>query len=54
LSSIAGYAGYKRKYPASENNGAYPKTLLQVFIRQGSGQIHDYAAGNRKETDLFL
>jgi hypothetical protein len=41
-------------YPPIENNGMYPQALLQVFIRQGSGQIQDYASGNRKMSELEL
>jgi len=33
----------RESYPPAENNGMFPQALLQVFIRQGSGQIHDYA-----------
>jgi hypothetical protein len=32
----------------------FPQALLQVFIRQGSGQIHDLALGNRKISELQL
>jgi len=41
-------------YPPIENNGMFPQALLQVFIRQGSGQIHDYGIGNRKMSELEL
>jgi hypothetical protein len=44
----------RAKYPPVENNGMYPQSLLQVFIRQGSGQIHDYATGSRKMSELEL
>jgi hypothetical protein len=44
----------REKYPVVEGDGAYPQSLLQVFIRQGSGQLHDYATGSRKESELQL
>jgi hypothetical protein len=44
----------RSKYPPIENNGMFPQALLQVFIRQGSGQIHDFALGNRKISELEL
>jgi hypothetical protein len=44
----------RAKYPPVENNGMYPQSLLQVFIRQGSGQIHDFATGSRKMSELEL
>jgi hypothetical protein len=44
----------REKYPPAENNGMYPQALLQVLIRQGSGQLHDYATGSRKESELQL
>jgi hypothetical protein len=39
-------------YPPIENIGMFPQALLQVFIRRGSGQVHDYALGNRKISEL--
>jgi len=44
----------REKYPPIESNGMFPQSLLQVFIRQGSGQIHDFALGNRKISELEL
>jgi len=41
-------------YPPVEKNGMYPQALLQVFICQGSGQIHDSALGSRKMSELEL
>jgi hypothetical protein len=38
-------------YPPIEGDGMYPQALLQVFIRQGSGQISKYAIGNRKQSE---
>jgi hypothetical protein len=47
-------AEIRELYPPIENIGMFPQALLQVFIRQGSGQIHDYALGNRKISELEL
>ena len=44
----------RKKYPPMENNGMFPQALLQVFIRQGSGHIHDYGLENRKMSELEL
>jgi len=44
----------REKYPPIENTGMFPQALLQVFIRQGSGQIDDFALGNRKISELEL
>ena len=44
----------REDYPPIENNGMFPRALLQVFIRQGSGQIHDFASGSRKISELQL
>ena len=44
----------KEEYPPIENDGMFPQALLQVFIRQGSGQIHDCALKNRKISELEL
>jgi hypothetical protein len=44
----------RKIYPPIENNGMFPQALLQVFIRQGSGQIHDLELGNRKVSELEL
>lgn len=44
----------REEYPPIENDGMFPQALLQVFIRQGSGQLHDYALGNRKISELQL
>jgi hypothetical protein len=41
-------------YPPMEGNGMFPQALLQVFIRQGSGQISQYALGSRKQSELQL
>jgi hypothetical protein len=44
----------REKYPPIENIGMFPQALLQVFIRQGSGQLHDFALGSRKISELQL
>jgi len=41
-------------YPPIEKDGMFPQGLLQVFIRQGSGQIHDFELGSRKISELEL
>jgi hypothetical protein len=41
-------------YPTTERGGSYPQALLQVPIRQGGGQVWDYALGNRKMSELEL
>jgi len=40
------------QYPPMEKNGMFPQGLLQVFIRQGSGQIHDFEIGSREKSEL--
>ncbi|MDR3273206.1 MAG: IS4 family transposase [Flavobacteriaceae bacterium] len=42
------------EFPPVEGNGRFPQALLQVFIRQGSGQISRYAAGSWKQSELQL
>jgi hypothetical protein len=44
----------REDYPPVENNGMFPQGLLQVFMRQGSGQISAYALGNRNISELEL
>ncbi len=44
----------REEFPPMESNGTFPQALLQVFIRQGSGQISKYAIGNRKQSELQL
>jgi hypothetical protein len=44
----------REEYPAVKGDGSYPQALLQVMIRQGSGQIWDYAPGSRKVSELQL
>jgi hypothetical protein len=44
----------KEEYPAIKGDGNYPQALLQVMIRQGGGQIWDYALGIRKVSELQM
>jgi hypothetical protein len=44
----------KEAYPVIKGDGNYPQALLQVMIRQGGGQIWDYALGSRKVSELQL
>jgi hypothetical protein len=44
----------REEYSPIESNGVFPQALLQVFIRQGSGQIHKIALGSRKKSELEL
>jgi hypothetical protein len=44
----------RSEFPPVEGNGMFPQALLQVFIRQGSGQISQYAIGSRKKSELQL
>jgi hypothetical protein len=44
----------KGEYPVIKGEGSYPQALLQVLIRQGSGQVWDYAVGSRKVSELQL
>lgn len=44
----------KKEFPVMDGDGAYPQALLQVFIRQGSGQITNYGLGNRSQSELQL
>ncbi|MDR0603117.1 MAG: IS4 family transposase, partial [Bacteroidales bacterium] len=44
----------KGEYPVIKGDGSYPQALLQVLIRQSSGQVWDYAAGSRKVSELQL
>jgi hypothetical protein len=44
----------KGKYPVTNETDSYPQALLQVLIRQGGGQIWDYALDSRKMSELEL
>jgi hypothetical protein len=41
-------------YPVTGGENQYPQALLQVFTRQGNGQIRQYALGSRKTSELQL
>jgi hypothetical protein len=41
-------------FPPVESNGMYPQGLLQILVRQGSGQIVRYALASRGESELKL
>ena len=42
------------EYRVKGMDSSYPQALLQVLIRQGSGQISQYFLGNRQESELKL
>jgi len=44
----------KSEYVVKGMEESYPQALLQVMIRQGTGQIAQYALGSRQESELFL
>jgi len=44
----------KSEYTVNGMEDSYPQALLQVLIRQGTGQIVQYALGSRQESELFL
>jgi hypothetical protein len=44
----------RKKYPLLKGEGNYPQALLEVLIRQGSGQITDYAVSGRDTSELTL
>jgi hypothetical protein len=44
----------RNEFPPMKRNGMFPQALLQVLIRQSSGQISQYAIGSRKESELQL
>jgi hypothetical protein len=44
----------RSEFPPMEGEGMFPQALLQVFIRQGSGQITQCTMGSRKESELQL
>jgi len=43
----------KSEYAVKGMEDSYPQALLQVLIRQGTGQIAQYALGFRQESELF-
>jgi hypothetical protein len=44
----------KSQYVVKGQEDSYPQALLQVMIRQGTGQIAQYALGCRHESELLL
>jgi len=44
----------KSEFAVKGMEDSYPQALLQVMIRQGTGQIAQYALGSRQESELFL
>jgi hypothetical protein len=42
------------KYFVKENDGAYPQGLLEVFVRQGGGQVAFFKIGTRHQSELEL
>lgn len=44
----------KNHYPVTGPEGSYPQALIQAMIRQGSGQVSQYALGSRNDSELRL
>jgi hypothetical protein len=44
----------KSRYKVKGMESSYPQALLQVLIRQGTGQVSQYALGSRNESELCL
>jgi len=44
----------KSEYAVKNMEDSYPQALLQVMIRQGTGQIAQYALGSRRTSELSL
>ena len=44
----------KRHYVVKGQENSYPQALLQVMIRQGTGQVKRFAIGSRQESELAL
>ena len=44
----------KSEFAVKGMEESYPQALLQAMIRQGTGQIAQYALGSRHESELFL
>jgi len=44
----------KSQYVVKSQEESYPQALLQVLIRQGSGQISQFSVGSRQQSELFL
>jgi len=43
----------KSQYVVKSQEESYPQALLQVLIRQGSGQISQFSVGSRQQSELF-
>jgi hypothetical protein len=44
----------KSEFAVKNQEDSYPQALLQVLIRQGSGQISQFSLGSRQESELAL
>lgn len=44
----------RKKYYVKQGDNAYPQGLLQTVLRQGSGQVLDFAIGTRHQSELEL
>jgi hypothetical protein len=44
----------RTQYTVKGQEESYPQALLQVMLRQGSGQISQFALGNRQQSELLL
>jgi hypothetical protein len=44
----------KSQYQVKGMESSYPQALLQVMIRQGSGQVSQFSMGSRQESELAL
>jgi len=44
----------KNRYFVKNQESSYPQALLQVMIRQGSGQISQFSVGSRQQSELSL
>ena len=44
----------KSEYVVKNQEDSYPQALLQVLIRQGTGQVSRFALGSRDVSELFL
>ena len=44
----------RKKYYVKQGDKAYPQGLLQTVLRQGSGQIVDFAIGTRHQSEIEL
>jgi hypothetical protein len=47
-------ASIKNKYTVKGMEQSYPQALLQVMIRQGSGQVSDFAIATRQQSELNI